>query len=277
MSELITYLSYPFVRYCMICGVLVALCSSLLGTTLVLKRFSFMGDGLSHIAFGALAVATVLKITNSLVVVLPITVVAAILLLRTSSGRQKISGDAAIAMFSVTALAVGYLLLNIFPSSGNVAGDVCSTLFGSTNILTLNVTDVIITIVLTVATLAFFILFYNRIFAVTFDEAFSKATGTHTTLLKTLIAEIIAVVIVLAMNIVGSLLITALIIFPCISAMRILKSFKSVSICSAIIAVGTSLIGMLLSIILETPVGATIVAFQALVFLIFVIIGRIKR
>lgn len=278
MSELLTYLSFPFVRYTLICGVLISLCASLLGTNLVLKRFSFIGDGLSHVAFGALAIATVLKVSSSLLVVMPITIVCAIIILKLSSGKSKISGDSAIAMLSVSALAIGYLLLNVFPSkSSNLAGDVCTSLFGSTNILTLNQTDVVVSIILSVITVLFFVFFYNKIFAITFDEDFAKATGTNTGLLGTLIAVIVAVVIVLAMNLVGSLLISALVIFPAITAMRVFKSFKGVTISSAIIAVLSSLLGILISIILGTPVGATIVAFQAVLFLTFCIIGRFTK
>ncbi len=277
MSELLSYLSFPFVRYALVCSVLISLCSSLLGTTLVLKRFSFIGDGLSHVAFGALAVATVLRVSSSTLIVLPVTVVAAILLLRTSGGKSKLSGDAAIAMFSVAALAVGYLLLNIFPNSGNITGDVCSTLFGSSLILTLSRTDVILSIVLSAVTVLFFVLFYNKIFSVTFDEAFAKATGTRTGALGLLLAVIIAVVIVLAMNLVGSLLISALIIFPCLTSMRVFKSFLGVTVCSSVLAVISSLAGLILSIALSTPVGATIVAFQAVVYIIFCIIGRFVR
>lgn len=278
MNELLTYLSLPFVRNALVCGILISLCASLLGTNLVLKKFSFIGDGLSHVAFGALAIATVLKVTSNLLVVMPITIISAIIILKLSSGKSKISGDSAIAMLSVSALAIGYLLLNIFPSNqGNIAADVCTSLFGSTNILTLNQNDVIISIILSAVTVLFFVLFYNKIFAVTFDEDFAKATGTNTNALSLLIAVIVAVVIVLAMNIVGSLLISALVIFPSITAMRIFKSFRSVTISAAVIAVFSSLFGILLSILIETPIGATIVALEAVLFLIFSIIGRFVR
>ena len=231
------FLSFPFVRYAFICGVLISVCSSLLGTTLVLKRFSFIGDGLSHVAFGALAIATVMHVTRNMLVVLPVTVVCAIFLLRL--GRStKVKGDAAVAMLSVTALAAGYLLLNIFPVSSNISGDVCSTLFGSTLILTLGKTDVIVSVVLSAVTVLFFILFYNRIFSVTFDEGFSSATGTRVKFINLASAVIIAVVIVLAMNLVGSLLISALVVFPALSAMRVFKSFRSVTICSAALSAG---------------------------------------
>ena len=269
------FLSFPFVRYAFICGVLISVCSSLLGTTLVLKRFSFIGDGLSHVAFGALAIATVMHVTRNMLVVLPVTVVCAIFLLRL--GRStKVKGDAAVAMLSVTALAAGYLLLNIFPVSSNISGDVCSTLFGSTLILTLGKTYVIVSVVLSAVTVLFFVLFYNRIFSVTFDEGFSSATGTRVKFINLASAVIIAVVIVLAMNLVGSLLISALVVFPALSAMRVFKSFRSVTICSAALSAGCTLTGLAIAVTADTPVGATIVATQAIVFLIFLVIGKIK-
>ena len=269
------FLSFPFVRYAFICGVLISVCSSLLGTTLVLKRFSFIGDGLSHVAFGALAIATVMHVTKNMLVVLPVTVVCAIFLLRL--GRStKVKGDAAVAMLSVTALAAGYLLLNIFPVSSNISGDVCSTLFGSTLILTLGKTDVIVSVALSAVTVLFFVVFYNRIFSVTFDEGFSSATGTRVKFINLASAVIIAVVIVLAMNLVGSLLISALVVFPALSAMRVFKSFRSVTICSAALSAGCTLTGLAIAVTADTPVGATIVATQAIVFLIFLVIGKIK-
>ena len=175
-EKLITYLEFPFVRYALIVGVLIALCASLLGVTLVLKRFSFIGDGLSHVAFGAMSIAAVLKLTNNMPLVLCITVVCAILLLKTGQ-NTKIKGDAAVAMISVGALAIGYLLMNIFSASPNITGDVCSTLFGSTSILSLSKTEVWLSIGLSAVVVGLFIVFYNKIFAVTFDENFAKATG----------------------------------------------------------------------------------------------------
>jgi len=276
LTKISYYFTFPFVRYALICGVLISLCSSLLGTTLVLKRFSFIGDGLSHVAFGALAIATVLRITNSLIVVLPITVVCAILLLRLGKNTH-IKGDAAVALLSVSALAIGYLLMNIFPTSKNISGDVCSTLFGSSLILTLTKTDVIISLILSVVTILFFVFFYNKIFSVTFDDSFAKASGIRTNLLSLCSSVIIAVVIVLAMNLVGSLLISALIIFPALSAMRVFKSFFSVTICAAVLSVISSTAGIIISIFVDTPVGATIVAFQAFVFFVFWLIGLIRK
>lgn len=274
ISTLVQYFNYSFVQYAFIVGVLIALCSSLLGVTLVLKRFSFIGDGLSHVAFGAMAVAAVLNMTNSMYLVLPLTVVAAVLLLRTGK-NTKIQGDAAVAMISVSALALGYLLMNVFNSSTNLAGDVCSTLFGSTSILTLTKGEVYLCVILSVTVIAAFVIFYNKIFAVTFDESFAQAVGTHAGAYNLIIAVIIAVIIVLAMNLVGSLLISALVIFPALSAMRIFKSFKSVTICSAAVSVICSVAGLLISILAGTPVGSTIVAADLIAFIGFCIAGRI--
>ncbi len=270
------YLQYPFVRYALIVGVLIALCSSLLGVTLVLKRFSFIGDGLSHVAFGAMAIATVVKVSNQNYLILPITIASAILLLRTGQ-NTKIKGDAAIAMVSVGALAFGYLLMNMFSTSANLTGDVCTTLFGSTSILTITKGEVWFCGILSVLLVAFFILFYHRIFDVTFDENFARSAGTPVDLYNTIIAIIIAIIIVLAMNLVGSLLISALIIFPALSAMRLFKNFKSVTICSAVISVICTFSGIIISILGGTPVGSTIVAVDVLAFLICLVIGKVGR
>ena len=273
MEKLGMYLAYPFVRYALIVGVLIALCSSLLGVTLVLKRFSYIGDGLSHVAFGVMAVAAVIGLADEMVLTLPATVLCAVLLLW-SGQNAKIRGDAAIAMLSVGALATGYMLMNVFPTSSNVSGDVCTTLFGSTSILTLKQSEVILCAVLSVIVVALFIAFYNRIFAVTFDENFARAVGTRVNLLNLMIAVIIAVIIVLAMNLVGSLLVSALVIFPALSSMRIFKSFMSVTICAAVISVVCALLGILLSILWGTPVGSTIVVMDIVSFLLCVIIGK---
>lgn len=268
------YFQYPFVRYALIVGVLIALCSSLLGVTLVLKRFSFIGDGLSHVAFGAMAIASVLNITNNMLFILPVTVICAILLLRAGQ-NTRIKGDAAIAMISVGALAIGYLLMNLFSASPNISGDVCSTLFGSTSILTLTKGEVWLCAILSIVVVAIFILFYNKIFAVTFDENFAKATGTRANAYNLLIAVVIAVIIVLAMNLVGSLLISALVIFPALSAMRLFKSFRSVTISAAVMSVISATAGILISILAGTPAGSTIVAVDIAVFLVSYGIGRI--
>ena len=275
IDKLSIYLEYPFVRYALIVGVLIALCSSLLGVTLVLKRFSFIGDGLSHVAFGAMAIAAVLNMTNQTLLVMPITVISAILLLR-SGQNAKIKGDAAIAMISVGSLAFGYLIMNNFSTSSNLSGDVCSTLFGSTSILTLSVSEVWLCAVLSVAVVIIFVLFYNKIFAVTFDENFATATGTKADRYNLLIAIVIAVIIVLAMNLVGSLLISALVIFPALSAMRLFSSFMSVTVCSAVLSVVCAFLGIIVSILAGTPVGSTIVAVDVAVFAICYISGKIK-
>ena len=280
LEKMTLYWAYPFVRYALVVGVLIALCSSLLGVTLVLKRFSFIGDGLSHVAFGAMAIAAILQITNEMPLVMVITIISAVLLLRTGQ-NTKIKGDAAIAMISVGSLAIGYLLMNIFSTSSNLSGDVCSTLFGSTSILTLSPVEVWLCVGMSVLVVAIFVLFYNKIFAVTFDENFARATGTKAGLYNLLIAIIVAVIIVLAMNLVGSLLISALVIFPALSAMRIFKSFRSVTICSAALSVACSLIGILASILAGTPVGSTIVAVQisafGLTWIIGTVIGGVRK
>lgn len=274
LDKLMFYFQYPFVRYALVVGILIAFCSSLLGVTLVLKRFSFIGDGLSHVAFGAMAVATVLNLTSNMLLILPVTVICAILLLRTGQ-NTKIKGDAAVAMISVGALALGYLLMNLFSTSANLTGDVCSTLFGSTSILTLSKGDVWLCVAISVLVIAVFLLLYHKIFAVTFDENFAQATRTKANFYNLIIAIVIALVIVLAMNLVGSLLISALVIFPALSSMRIFKSFGSVIICSAIFSVVCAAIGILISILAGTPVGSTIVAIDIGGFILFWLAGAV--
>ena len=275
MQTLATYWAFPFVRYALIVGVLIALCSSLLGVTLVLKRFSFIGDGLSHVAFGAIAIAGVLNLTDDMLFVMPVTVLCAVLLLRTGQ-NTKIKGDSAIAMISVGALALGYLLMNLFSTASNLSGDVCSTLFGSTSILTLTRGEVILCVVMSLLVVGIYILFYNRIFAVTFDENFARASGTRVERYNLMIAIVVAVIVVLAMNLVGSLLISALIIFPAMSAMRVLRSFRAVTICSAIFSVVCATLGLGISILASTPVGSTIVAADIVGFLLFSLIGALR-
>lgn len=274
ISQIQFYLEYPFVRYALVVGVLIALCSSLLGVTLVLKRYSFIGDGLSHVAFGAMAVATIFQLSDDMILVMPITILAAILLLKTGQ-NTKIKGDAAIAMLSVGSLAIGYLVLNIFSTSANITGDVCSTLFGSTSILTLTREEVILCLILSIVVIVIFVIFYNKIFAVTFDENFARATGINTDRYNLLIAVVIAVIIVLGMNLAGSLLISALVIFPALSAMRVIENFRGVIICSAIISVCCAFVGMLVSVLCSTPVGSTIVAADMVVFFLCSILGRV--
>ncbi|MCH5197495.1 MAG: metal ABC transporter permease [Oscillospiraceae bacterium] len=266
---------YPFVQRALIAGLLIALCSSLLGVPLVLKRFSFIGDGLSHVAFGAMAVAAVVGITNEMLLVLPVTIITAVFLLKTGKNR-KIMGDASLAMLSVGALGLGYFIMNKFSTSANVSGDICSTLFGSTSILTLSSFDMRMCVIMSAVVIAVFVLFYNKIFAVTFDPDFAAATGTKANAYNMLTAVITAVIIVLAMNLVGSLLISALVVFPALSAMRVFRSFKSVVICSAVISVMSAALGITASVFISTPVGSTIVVMQILVFAAFSIIGKIK-
>ena len=276
IEKILFDLQDPFVRYALVVGVLIALSSSLLGVTLVLKRYSYIGDGLSHVAFGAMSVASVLKLTNQMVLILPVTILCAVLLLRTGQ-NSKIKGDAAIAMLSVGALAFGYLVMNVFSTSANLSGDVCSTLFGSTSILTLTSREVVLCALLSFLVVCLFIVYYQKIFAVTFDENFARASGTDADRYNLLIAITVAVIIVLAMNLVGSLLISALVIFPALSAMRLFHNFKSVTICSALLSVTCALLGILASILAGTPVGSTIVAADAIAFGLCSLIAAVQR
>ena len=276
MTMIMEYFQYPFVRYAFLVGVLIALCAALMGVTLVLKRFSFIGDGLSHVAFGAMAVASVLNLGNNMLFVLPVTVLCAILLLRMGQ-NAKIKGDAAIAMLSVGALAIGYLLMHLFSTSANLSGDVCSTLFGSTSILTLSRGEVYLCVALSAVVVAAFVLFYHKLFSVTFDEVFAQATGIQVGRYNLLIAVIIAVIIVLAMNLVGSLLISALVVFPALSAMRLFRSFLSVTIFAAVLSVLCAAGGLLVSILFGTPVGSTIVAADLVAFALCALGGRLLR
>ena len=276
INKLIYYLEFPFVRYALIVGILIALCASMLGVTLVLKRYSMIGDGLSHVAFGATAIAAVLDVSSDILVTLPVTAICAVLLLKTGQ-NAKVKGDSAIAMFSVAALAFGYLLLNVTSTSSNVSGDVCTTLFGSVSILTLKEADVYLTMVLALVLLIVFFVFYNKIFAVTFDENFAKATGIRAEAYNTIIAVVTAVVIVLAMKLVGALLISALIVFPALSSMRLFKRFSTVIVGAACIAVICAAFGMLVSILAETPTGATIVAVNFGVYFVLCLVSRVCK
>lgn len=276
IEKLTQYWAYPFVQYALVVGVLVALCASLLGVTLVLKRFSFIGDGLSHVAFGAMAIASVLNLSNDMPLVLGITVLCAILLL-CAGQNAKIKGDAAIAMLSVGALAIGYLLMNVFSTSSNLSGDVCSTLFGSTSILTLTKTEVWLCVVLSAVVVFLYFFFYHKIFSVTFDESFAAATGIRAKGYNLLLAVVTAVVIVMAMNLVGSLLISALVTFPAMSAMRLFRSFRSVTLCAALLAVFCAAAGILIAILAGTPVGSTIVAVEILLFGLCSLLGWAVR
>lgn len=276
VQKLGQYWQYPFVRYALIAGVLIALCSSLLGVILVLKRFSYIGDGLSHIAFGAMAVAAVMNLTNNMPLVLLVTILCAILLLR-GGQNAKIKGDAALAMISVGSLAIGYLIMNLFSTSANISGDVCSTLFGSTSILTLSAYDVWACVILAIVVVVAFIVLYHKIFAVTFDETFAKATGMKVEAYNLFLAVLTAVIIVLAMNLVGSLLISALVIFPAVSAMRVFRSFKAVMLCAAVISVICAVLGILTSILAGTPVGSTIVAVNIVMLIVFAVLGKVSE
>ena len=272
-----TYFSYGFVRYAFIAGVLISLCAGLLGVVLVLKRYAMIGDGLSHVAFGAMAVAAVLGFAP-MTVALPVTVAVAVLLLLAGE-KQLIKGDSAIAMLSAGSLAVGYLLLNIFPASdsGSLSGDVCASLFGSTSIMTLRGSDVWLCVGLSVAVIGFFVIFYHKIFAVTFDEGFATSSGVRVRAYNFLIAAISGVVIVLAMKLVGALLISSLIIFPALSAMRVFRSFRSVILCSAVISVVGSLTGLLIALLMSTPTGASVAVVHIVIFLAFTLLGKLRR
>ena len=276
-QTLIHYFSYPFVRYAVVAGILISLCAGLLGVVLVLKRYAMIGDGLSHVAFGAMAVAAVLGFAP-MTVALPVTVAVAILLLLAGE-KQLIKGDSAIAMLSAGSLAVGYLLLNLFPSSdtGSLSGDVCASLFGSTSMMTLSGADVWLCVGLSAAVIGFFVIFYHKIFAVTFDEGFATSSGVRVRAYNFLIAAISGVVIVLAMKLVGALLISSLIIFPALSAMRLFRSFRSVVICSAVISVVGSLTGLLVALLISTPTGASVAVVHIVIFAIFSILGKLRR
>ena len=276
LAELLRYLEYPFVRYAIVAAMLISLCSALVGVILVLKRYSYIGDGLSHVAFGAMSIALVLgMIQQKMYLVFPITTVAAILILK-SGQNKRVQGDAIVGMISTGALALGYLLMNLFPPTANISGDVCSTLFGSTSILTLSKAEVWLCVIASIIVLIIFVMLYPKIFAVTFDENFSKAIGLKTNQINLILAVIIAVIVVLAMNLVGSLLISALVIFPALSVMQLFKSFKAVLIGAAILSEICTVTGMLVAILCSTPVGATIVTVDIIAFIICWLIRAMK-
>ncbi len=275
IENLFYYLQFPFVKNAFIVVLLLSICSALVGVTLVLKRFSFIGDGLSHVAFGAMAISSVVGLTNNMLIIMPVTIVCAIILLKVGQ-NAKIKGDAQIAIFSVSALGIGYLLMNIF-SVSNVSGDVCSALFGSTKLLSLKVEDVILSVVICLAIIVLYLAFYNKIFAVTFDESYAKATGMKTEIYNVIIAVVVAILIVLAMSLIGSLLVSALIIFPALSSMRVFKSFRKVVISSVIFAFITALIGLIIAVLFSTPVGATIVGVELVGFIVFSILAKIVK
>ena len=276
LAELLRYLEYPFVRYAIVAAMLISLCSALVGVILVLKRYSYIGDGLSHVAFGAMSIALVLgMIQQKMYLVFPITTVAAILILK-SGQNKRVQGDAIVGMVSTGALALGYLLMNLFPPTANISGDVCSTLFGSTSILTLSKAEVWLCVIASIIVLIIFVMLYPKIFAVTFDEDFSKATGLKADQINLILAVIIAVIVVLAMNLVGSLLISALVIFPALSVMQLFKSFKAVLIGAAVLSEICTVTGMLVAILCSTPVGATIVTVDIIAFIICWLIRAMK-
>lgn len=267
---LLEMLSYPFLVRAFLVGVLVSLCAALLGTSLVLKRYSMIGDGLSHVGFGALAIASALGVAP-LAVAVPVVVVAAVLLLRVSqSGRVR--GDAAIALISSGALAVGVLVISL---TSGVNTNVSNYMFGS--ILTISGSDAVLSVILCAAVLVVFTLFYPRIFAVTFDETFARATGTKAEGYNMLLAILTAITVVLGMRMMGALLISSLIIFPALSAMRVFRSFRSVTVCSAVLSVVCFTLGMTLSYTLETPSGASVVAVNIIAFALFALAGRLLR
>ncbi len=261
-------LSYTFIIRAIIVGGLVALCSSLLGVSLVLKRYSMIGDGLSHVAFGALTVAMALNLTP-LYVSIPVVVISAFLLLKLSE-RSKLKSDSAIALISTVALAIGVISISL---AKGVNTDVFSYMFGS--ILAMNSTDVVISIALSIVVLVLVILFYNKIFAVTFDENYAMATGTNSNLYNMIIAFLTAITIVIGMRIMGTMLISSLIIFPALTSMRVCKTFKSVMISSAIISVICLLLGIIISYIYAIPTGASIVMVNAIMFVIFFFVGKV--
>ena len=276
LAELLRYLEYPFVRYAIVAAMLISLCSALVGVILVLKRYSYIGDGLSHVAFGAMSIALVLgMIQQKMYLVFPITTVAAILILK-SGQNKRVQGDAIVGMVSTGALAFGYLAMNLFPPTANISGDVCSTLFGSTSILTLSKAEVWLCVIASIIVLIIFVMLYPKIFAVTFDENFSKATGLKADQINLILAVIIAVIVVLAMNLVGSLLISALVIFPALSVMQLFKSFKAVLIGAAVLSEICTVTGMLVAILCSTPVGATIVTVDIIAFIICWLIRAMK-
>ena len=276
LAELLRYIEYPFVRYAIVAAMLISLCSALVGVILVLKRYSYIGDGLSHVAFGAMSIALVLgMIQQKMYLVFPITTVAAILILK-SGQNKRVQGDAIVGMVSTGALALGYLLMNLFPPTANISGDVCSTLFGSTSILTLSKAEVWLCVIASIIVLIIFVMLYPKIFAVTFDENFSKATGLKADQINLILAVIIAVIVVLAMNLVGSLLISALVIFPALSVMQLFKSFKAVLIGAAVLSEICTVTGMLVAILCSTPVGATIVTVDIIAFIICWLIRAMK-
>lgn len=269
LNTLMEMFSYTFLLRAVIVGLLVALCAALLGVSLVLKRYSMIGDGLSHVGFGALAVATAMN-AAPLMVSIPVVVLAAFLLLRITES-SRIKGDAAIALISTSSLAIGVVVISMTTGMNT---DVCNYMFGS--ILAMSKGDVTLSIILAAVVLTLFILFYNKLFAVTFDESFARATGTKTELYNMLIAFLTAITIVLGMRMMGALLISSLVIFPALTSMRVCKQFKSVTICSAIVSVICFFIGVVLSYLYATPTGASVVLVNIAAFLLFWLVCTLK-
>lgn len=270
IDTLIEMLSYPFMVRAFIVGALVALCSALLGVSLVLKRYSMIGDGLSHVGFGALAVAAALN-AAPLAVAIPVVILAAVLLLRIS-GNSQIKGDAAIALISTSSLAVGVMVISL---STGMNTDVYNYMFGS--ILAMSEEDVVLSVVLSAVVLILFIFFYQKIFAITFDETFAQATGVKAGLYNTLIAVLTAVTIVLGMRMMGALLISSLIIFPALTSMRVCRTFRSVVISAAVVSVVCFAAGITVSYLCATPAGASVVMANIAVLVIYTMIGALRN
>ena len=274
MADIISLLSemfsFAFLARAFAAGLLVSLCASLLGISLVMKRYSMIGDGLSHVGFGALTVAAALN-AAPLLVTIPVVIAAAFLLLRLSE-NSKIQGDAAIALVSTGSLAIGVLIIS---RTSGMNTDVNNFLFGS--ILAMSKSDVYLSVVLSVTVLILFVFFYHKLFAVTFDETFAKAGGIKTGMYNMLIALLTALTIVLGMRMMGALLISSLVIFPALTAMRIFKRFKTVTICSAIISVFCFFTGIVISYLYATPAGASVVLMNIIIFLLFWVIGALSQ
>lgn len=269
------YFSYPFVQQAFIVSLLVSICSAMLGVSLVLKRLSFIGDSLSHTAFGLMAIGSFLSFIDDMVFVVITMIICTIFIVR-NSGKIHLKGDSLLTLFSVSSVGLGYLLLNLAPNTANLGAEVCSVLFGSTAILTISDFDFLLTVFLSLFVIISYIYLYNKIFSITFDEEFSQVSGSNTNLYNNLFSTLLAIIIVLAINLVGSLLISALIIFPVLSSMRIFKKYSSIIISSIIFSTICTFIGLISSILLSTPIGASIVVIDLIGFLIFSLIGRFK-
>lgn len=270
MKMIIEMMSYPFIQRAFIVGILVSLCAALLGVSLVLKRYSMIGDGLSHVSFGALSIAVAMGIAP-LKISIPVVVIAAFFLLKlTNDGKLK--SDAAIAIMSASALAIGVIVTSV---TTGMTTDVCSYMFGS--ILAMSFEDVVLSVILSIVVIVMFIFCYHKIFAVTFDESFSKATGVKVTFYNSMIAVLTAITIVLGMQMMGAMLISSLIIFPALTSMRLIRSFKGVVICSGILSVISFSLGLIGSYWFGTPAGASIVVVNLAIYLIFCIIEKVKN